>query len=46
MNPFITSANFCSNPYSIDLPNQSEPSHYCFGESVSSNVMIDVVFLR
>ncbi|VDK70274.1 unnamed protein product [Litomosoides sigmodontis] len=42
MNPFA-SANFCSNPYSIDLPKQSEPDHYRFGESVSSNVMIDAV---
>ncbi|VDN89328.1 unnamed protein product [Brugia pahangi] len=38
LNPF-TNANFYGNPYSIDLPHQSQP----FGEDVSSNVIIDVV---
>uniref|UniRef100_A0A1I8EGE9 Uncharacterized protein n=1 Tax=Wuchereria bancrofti TaxID=6293 RepID=A0A1I8EGE9_WUCBA len=38
LNPF-TNANFYGNPYSIDLPHQSQP----FGENVSSNVIIDVV---
>ncbi|EFO27208.2 hypothetical protein LOAG_01273 [Loa loa] len=42
LNPF-TNGNICGNPYSIDLPHQSQSNHYCFGENVSSNVITDTV---
>ncbi|CAG9539094.1 unnamed protein product [Cercopithifilaria johnstoni] len=42
LNPF-TNTNFYGNPYSIDVPYQNQSNHYCFGENVSSGVIMDTV---